>query len=87
MVIPARLNNALTAQILDLAVKAASVLEVEGFARVDFFVGRQDNQVWINEINTLPGFTTISMFPRMAVAGGMSYAQVLDAIVDQALGS
>ena len=87
LVIPARLAPEVTAEILSLAVKAARALEVQGFARVDFFVNRKDNQIWINEINTLPGFTTISMFPRMAVAGGMTYAQVLDAIVDQALRS
>jgi D-alanine-D-alanine ligase len=85
LVIPAALSPPLTADILDLAVKACAALEVEGFARVDFFVGRNPGQIWINEINTLPGFTTISMFPRMAVAGGFSYSQVLDAIVDQAL--
>ena len=86
LVIPATLDAATSRRILDLAVQAYRALDTVGFARVDFFVGR-DGAVWINEINTLPGFTTISMFPRMAMSGGMSYAQVLDAIVDQALGS
>jgi D-alanine-D-alanine ligase len=85
LVIPARLDSEATSRILGLAVKACAALEVEGFARVDFFVSRKDGRIWLNEINTLPGFTTISMFPRMAVAGGLTYAQVLDAIVDQAL--
>lgn len=85
LVVPADLPPALSRRILDLAVKAYRALDTEGFARVDFFVAKSGDLVWINEINTLPGFTTISMFPRMAMAGGLSYAQVLDAIVDQAL--
>ena len=84
LVIPAHLPPAVTARVLDLAVQAYRALGTEGFARVDFFVDKTSDQVWLNEINTLPGFTTISMFPRMAVAGGLTYAQVLDAIVDQA---
>ena len=85
LVIPAVLPADVTSRVLELAVKAYRALDTEGFARVDFFVGKQNNQIWINEINTLPGFTTISMFPRMAMAGGMTYAQVLDAIIAQAL--
>jgi D-alanine-D-alanine ligase len=85
LVIPAALDPAVTQHILTLAVQAYQALNTEGFARVDFFVSQSGSQIWINEINTLPGFTTISMFPRMAMAGGMTYAQVLDAIIDQVL--
>jgi D-alanine-D-alanine ligase len=85
LVIPPDLPADTIRRILDLAVKAYRALDTEGFARVDFFVSRSGGDVWINEINTLPGFTVISMFPRMAVAGGLSYPQVLDAIIDQAL--
>jgi D-alanine-D-alanine ligase len=85
LVIPADLPPAVSARVLELAVKAYQALDSSGFARVDFFVDKVRGEVWINEINTLPGFTTISMFPRMAMAGGMTYAQVLDAIIDQAL--
>lgn len=85
LVIPAKLKPEVTATVLGWAVQAYRALGTTGFARVDFFVDKQSDQVWVNEINTLPGFTTISMFPRMAVAGGLTYAQVLDAIVDQAL--
>jgi len=86
LVIPADLPLAQTERVLELAVRAYQALDTVGFARVDFFVSKADGQIWINEINTLPGFTTISMFPRMAMAGGMTYPQVLDAIIDQALG-
>lgn len=85
LMVPAPLPPDLAKRILDLAVQAYRALDTVGFARVDFFVSKKGDGLWINEINTLPGFTTISMFPRMAMAGGMSYAQVLDAIVDQAL--
>jgi len=85
LVIPARLDPPVTDRVLSLAVEAYQALGVQGFARVDFFVDKKTDQVWLNEINTLPGFTTISMFPRMAIAGGMTYSAVLDAIVDQAL--
>lgn len=86
LVIPAALGPELTARILVLAVQAYRALDTTGYARVDFFVDKAGDRVWINEINTLPGFTTISMFPRMAMAGGLTYPQVIDAIVDQALG-
>ncbi len=85
LVIPPQLPADVIRRILDLATRAYRALDTEGFARVDFFVSRSGGEVWINEINTLPGFTTISMFPRMAVSGGMTYPQVLDAIVDQVL--
>lgn len=85
LLIPARLDKNDTQRILDLAVKAYQAVEGQGFSRVDFFVDRQTNEIFINEINTLPGFTTISMFPRMCMSGGFSYAQVLDMIIDDAL--
>ncbi len=85
LVIPAAVKPEVAATVLELAVRAYRALGTEGFARVDFFLDKRSDRLWLNEINTLPGFTTISMFPRMAVAGGLSYAQVLDAIVDQAL--
>jgi len=86
LVIPARLDPPVTKKVLELAVQAYKALDTRGFARVDFFVDKKTGQVWLNEINTLPGFTTISMFPRMAVSGGLSYSAVLDTIIDQALG-
>lgn len=86
LVIPADLPGEVTARILDLALQAYHALDTTGFSRVDFFVAKEGAKIWINEINTLPGFTTISMFPRMVMAGGLTYPQVLDAIIDQALG-
>ncbi len=85
LVIPAQLDHTVTVTIRDLAVKAFILAEARGFARVDFFIDRTTGGVFLNEINTLPGFTPISMYPRMAQAGGVSYARLLDLILESAL--
>jgi len=54
-------------------------------ARVDFFLGRETGDVYLNEINTIPGFTNFSMFPRMCEASGLSYAVLLDTLIGLAL--
>ncbi|MEI8095864.1 MAG: D-alanine--D-alanine ligase family protein [Spirochaetales bacterium] len=83
--IPAQLDPAVAARILDLAQAAYQVLDCRGFARVDFFVDRETGEVALNEINTLPGFTTISMFPRMVLSAGITYPALLDNLIEQAL--
>jgi D-alanine-D-alanine ligase len=82
LLIPARLDPELAQALLETAVKAYKALDVRGFSRVDFFVDKESGDFYINEINTLPGFTTISMFPRMVMSSGLSYAELLDSIVD-----
>ena len=59
-------------------------MDAQGLARVDFFV-RPDGEVVINEVNTLPGFTPISMYPRMWLAGGVSYAELISVLIRTAL--
>jgi D-alanine-D-alanine ligase len=54
-------------------------------ARVDFFVGKSDESIWINEINTLPGFTRISMYPKLWEASGLPYPELIDRLVTLAL--
>ena len=66
-----------------LAIRAFRAIDCQGLARVDFFL-TEDGPV-INEINTMPGFTTISMYPRMWAASGVDYATLLAAMVDTAL--
>ena len=66
-----------------LAVEAFTALDCEGLARVDFFV--RPDAVLVNEINTMPGFTPISLFPRMCAASGIDYATVLDLLIADAL--
>ena len=78
--IPAVLPDAVAARIRDLSGRAFAALDAQGLARVDFFV-RPDGDVVINEVNTLPGFTSISMYPRMWAAGGVSYQQLITVLI------
>ncbi len=82
--VPATLDEQTTTRIQQAAVAAFTALECEGFARCDFFV-LADGQVIINEVNTLPGFTSISMFPRMWQASGMTYPEIVAALLRDAL--
>ncbi len=82
--IPARLPDDITAQVRDLAVRAFRALDVQGLARVDFFVTRSGCVV-INEVNTMPGFTPISMYPRMWEAAGLSYPDLLTVLIRTAV--
>ena len=65
--------------------RAFRLLGCSGLARVDFFVTRGDRRVILNEINTLPGFTSISMYPKLWMAIGLTYSQLLDRLIDLAL--
>ena len=82
--IPADLEDHLAAKVRALAVQAFAALDVEGLARVDFFVF-PDDRVVVNEVETMPGFTSTSMFPRMWAASGMAYPELLDRLVQLAL--
>ena len=70
-------------QIQQMAVQTFDTLFCDGFARVDFFL-RPDGQVYVNEINTLPGFTKISMYPKMWEASGLPYPQLISRLIDLA---
>jgi D-alanine-D-alanine ligase len=83
--IPAPVGDALTAEVKRLACEAFLAVEAAGFARVDFLLSRDTGQLYVNEINTIPGFTTISMFAKLWEASGVSYPEVLDRLVDLAL--
>lgn len=85
LVCPAKLAPEFEAQIRSTAAKAFEALECEGLARVDFFHDEEAGTVIINEVNTMPGFTPISMYPQMWNAGGMGYAALIDALLEQAL--
>ena len=82
--VPADLPPQVTARIQELSVQAFEFLSVEGLARVDFFV-LPDERVVINEINTMPGFTPSSMFPRMWAATGLDYPALVDRLIQLAL--
>ena len=81
---PADLTDAVVHRVRDLAARTFEALGCEGLARVDFFV-RPDGEVLVNEINTMPGFTPISMYPRMWQATGLEYPALVDRLVQLAL--
>ncbi|NIM00056.1 MAG: D-alanine--D-alanine ligase [Acidobacteria bacterium] len=83
--IPAPLPDELTGRIRKLAVEAYRTLDLAGFARVDFFVERETGEVLLNEVNTLPGFTPISMFPKLWEASGLPYARLIERLVELAI--
>ena len=85
LVIPADLPESVSRTIQELAIRAFLAIDCAGLARVDFFVGRDDHKVYISEINTMPGFTPISMYPKLWEAGGLSYAELLDRLIELAL--
>src|SRR5713101_7317422 len=84
-IIPANIPQAIAEEIRRQAVQAFLALDLSGLARVDFFIERETGQVYINEVNTLPGFTTISMFPKLWEASGLSYDQLLDRLIELAI--
>ena len=82
--IPAKLDDAVTDELRGLAVAAFHALDCQGLARVDFFVG-EHGTLTVNEVNTMPGFTPISMYPRMWATTGVDYSTLLATLVDTAL--
>jgi len=82
--IPAKLPPATSERIRQLAIKTFSVLCCEGMARVDFFL-RNDGEIIVNEINTIPGFTRISMYPKLWEATGISYSELIDKLIELAI--
>lgn len=85
LVVPADLSADVTAEIQRMALEAFVVVRAEGLARVDFFYEEAGRGLLLNEVNTMPGFTPISMYPRMWEASGVSYAQLVDRLVGLAL--
>ena len=84
LVIPARIAPDIDRRVRDLAVESFVATECEGMARIDFFV-RPDGEVVVNEINTIPGFTSTSVYAKLFEASGIPYAQLLDQLVELAL--
>lgn len=82
--IPARLSENLAKQVQEVAIKAYKALECEGMARVDMFITKQ-GEVLVNEINTLPGFTKLSMYPRLWQASGLSYTNLITRLLELAI--
>jgi len=81
--VPAKVDDVVAAQVRGLAIRAFRAIDCQGLARVDFFL--TENGPVINEINTMPGFTTISMYPRMWAASGVTYSTLLATMIDTAI--
>ena len=83
--IPAELSDNMHESIRQTAIRAVMAVDVEGMARVDFLIGPIKNTFYLNEINTIPGFTSISMYPKLWEATGLSYSNLLDELINLAL--
>ncbi|NUM36998.1 MAG: D-alanine--D-alanine ligase [Candidatus Brocadiae bacterium] len=83
--IPAALDESTTRSIQDMSAKAFLAIDCAGFARVDFLMDKDSQKVYLNEINTIPGFTSISMYPKMWNASGISYQELLTKLIDLAI--
>jgi D-alanine-D-alanine ligase len=83
--IPAPLSPAQTEQVRSLAVEVFRVLDCDGMARVDFFLERDTEKLYVNELNSIPGFTSISMYPKMWEASGLAYGDLIDRLIELAL--
>jgi len=82
LLIPAPLSEETKNRIMSIAISAYKYASIKGMARVDFFVEKMTGAVFLNEINTIPGFTAISMYPRMCIQAGLAYIDLLDRLID-----
>ena len=85
LLIPAPLDEETTLQAQDLATAAYCAIDCAGLARVDFLLDSETDELWLNEVNTIPGFTSISMYPKLWEASGLSYPDLIDRLIQLAL--
>ncbi len=85
LLIPAPLDEATTQRVQELALQAFKAIDCAGMARVDFFLDGTNGEVYLNEINTIPGFTKISMYPKLWEASGIPYPELLDRLIQLAI--
>ena len=81
LIIPAKLTKPQTKTVQELAVKAFKAVDCSGLARVDFLMDPKTSKIFLNEINTMPGFTSISMYPKLWAASGLEYSQLIDRLI------
>jgi D-alanine-D-alanine ligase len=84
-IIPAKLTRAQQKKVQEMAVKAFLAVDCSGLARVDFLMDPKSDRVWVNEINTMPGFTSISMYPKLWAASGITYSDLIDRLIQLGL--
>src|SRR5581483_10251695 len=85
LVIPAKLTRAETRKVQELAIKAFQAVDCSGLARVDFLMDPKTRKIFLNEINTMPGFTSISMYPKLWAASGLPYPQLIEKLLQLGL--
>ncbi len=85
LLIPANISTDLIETIRTTAVRAYKALDCAGLSRVDFFIDRDTGSLYLNEINTLPGFTSISMFPKMCEKAGLEFPELVNLLLDEAI--
>ena len=85
LIIPAKLTRAQVKRFQDCAVRAYRAIDCAGMARVDFFLERRTGRIFLNEVNTIPGFTSISMYPKLWEASGLSFRELIDRLIELGL--
>jgi D-alanine-D-alanine ligase len=85
LLIPAPISPELCKQVQDIALQVYSVIDCAGMARIDFLLEKDTNQLFVNEVNTIPGFTSISMYPKLWEASGLPYKQLIDQLIELAV--
>jgi D-alanine-D-alanine ligase len=85
LLIPAPLSVEMTGQVRDLAVRTYKAIDCAGMARVDFLLSGDTEKLYVNEVNTIPGFTDISMYPKLWEASGIPYPELIDRLIELAL--
>jgi D-alanine-D-alanine ligase len=85
LLIPADISTAMSKDVRSMAIKAYKAIDCAGMGRVDLLLDKQTHKLYLNEINTIPGFTQISMYPKLWEASGLSYSELLDRLIVLAL--
>jgi D-alanine-D-alanine ligase len=85
LIIPARISPEMTERVRDLAVRVYKAIDCAGMARADFLLSGETGELFVNEVNTIPGFTSISMYPKLWEASGVSYPELIDRLIELAL--
>ena len=85
LIVPADLPDGVSRKVQEIALRAFKAVDAAGMARVDFFVSKKENKIYLSEINTIPGFTSVSMYPRLWKASGIPYSDLIDQLIQLAL--
>lgn len=85
LIVPADLPDGVSQEVQEIALHAFKAVDAAGMARVDFFITKKENKIYLSEINTIPGFTSVSMYPRLWKASGIPYPDLIDQLIQLAI--